>query len=77
MEKKGDIINQIAIISDLIEKANFERVSSTIIFELKDDVFIETFNYFRDKHGNKVRRPDITFTIVVGEVNIVFNKSSV
>ena len=34
MEKKGDILNQLAIISDLLEKVNVRVESKTIVFEL-------------------------------------------
>jgi hypothetical protein len=34
MEKKGDLFNQLAIISDLVERCNLVSVSSTIFFEL-------------------------------------------
>ena len=35
MEKKGDLLNQLAIISDLIEKVNIETKLSSLIFELE------------------------------------------
>jgi len=33
MEKKGDLLNQLAIISDLLEKVNAEIESQTIVLE--------------------------------------------
>jgi hypothetical protein len=77
MEKKGDIINQIAIISDLVEKMNLDKLSSTIIFDLEDSVFIDTFNYVNKKHNNKISKPEKTFTIKIGELDVIFNKNSV
>jgi hypothetical protein len=76
MEKKGDIINQIALISDLIEKMNLNKVTSTLIFDLKEDVFLETFDYVNKKHNNKMSKPEKVFTIKIGEVDIIFNKNS-
>lgn len=76
MEKKGEMINQIAIISDLIEKMNLEKISNTIIFELRDEVFNDTFNYVNNKHNNRMTKPDKTFTMKIGEVDIVFNRNS-
>ena len=35
MEKKGDILNQLAIISDLLEKINANTESKTIVLNLK------------------------------------------
>ena len=43
MEKKGDLLNQLAIISDLIEKVNLNVTNSTIVLELSDDEYIKTF----------------------------------
>jgi len=77
MQKKGDLINQIAIISDLIEKMNLDKESSTMVFDLKEDVFLSTFEYVNKKHNNRMSKPDKTFTIKIGEVDVIFNKSSV
>jgi hypothetical protein len=76
MEKKGDIINQIALISDLIEKMNLNKVTSTLIFDLEEEVFLETFDYVNKKHNNKMSKPGKIFTIKIGEVDIIFNKNS-
>ncbi len=77
MEKKGDLINQIAIISDLVEKMNLNKQSSTLVLDLKEDVFLSTFEYVNKKHSNRMPKPDKTFTIKIGELDIIFNKSSV
>lgn len=76
MEKKGDLINQIAIISDLVEKMNLEKNSSMIVFDLDDDVFLKTFDYVNKKHNNKMPKPEKTFTIKIGELDVIFNKNS-
>jgi hypothetical protein len=77
MEKRGDLINQIAIISDLVEKMNLEKNSSTIVFDLNDEEFLKTFEYVNKKHNNKMSKPEKTFTMKIGELDIVFNKNSV
>jgi hypothetical protein len=76
MQKKGDLINQIAIISDLIEKMNLDKESSTLVFDLKENVFLETFEYVNKKHDNMMPKPGKTFTIKIGEVDIIFNRNS-
>jgi hypothetical protein len=43
MEKKGEILNQLAIISDLLEKTNMQTKSSTIILELSKVEFERVF----------------------------------
>lgn len=77
MEKKGDLLNQLAIISDLVEKMNLTKQSSTIVFELESGVFESTFQYINKLQKNKMTKLDKTFTIKIGEVDIIFNKSSV
>lgn len=77
MERKGDLLNQLAIISDLIEKLSIERVSSTIVLELSKEEFNYSFDYIQKKYGRKTEKPEDTFSITIGFVDIVFNKNSV
>lgn len=76
MEKKGEILNQLAIISDLIEKANINTKSQTVILELDEENFISTFNKIQEKYGRKMDKPGSTFTIKIGTVDIIFNTSN-
>jgi len=77
MEKKGDLINQLAIISDLIEKMNLDTKSSTLVIELENDKFLQTFDYISKKQNGRMVKPDRTFTIKIGQIDIIFNRSSV
>ena len=77
MEKKGDLLNQLAIISDLLEKININVESSTIVLELSKPEFDNTFELIQKKYSMKMDKPKNTFTINLGVVNIVFNTSSV
>jgi CRP-like cAMP-binding protein len=76
MEKKGELLNQLAIISDLFEKANIETKSQTVILELDEKAFIETFNKIQEKYGRKMEKPNNTFTIRIGGLDIVFNTNN-
>jgi hypothetical protein len=77
MEKKGDLLNQLAIISDLLEKLNAETETRTIILELSEQDFIKTFETIQKKYGRKMDKPQNTFTINIGTVDIIFNTSNV
>ena len=77
MEKKGELLNQLAIISDLIEKMNIESKSQTLVFELSKMDFENTFELIQKKYGKKSEKPTDTFTITIGMVDIVFNTSNV
>ena len=77
MDKRGDILNQLAIISDLIEKLNLQSKTSTLIIELEKSEFERVFEYFNKKYDRRTDLPENTFTIKLGVVDIVFNTSSV
>jgi hypothetical protein len=77
MEKKGELLNQLAIISDLLEKLNTNTESTTIILNLKEEEFLRAFNVIQKKYGRSIEKPETTFTISIGEVDIVFNMNNV
>ncbi len=77
MEKKGDLLNQLAIISDLIEKVNTNAKSNTIVFEVSKSEFDSVFEYIEKKHNRKNEKPKDRFTITIGNVDIVFSTNSV
>jgi hypothetical protein len=77
MEKKGDVLNQLAIIVDLIEKVNLESTSKKLIFALDDGDFIEVFGYFEKKYSKRSEKVKDSFTITIGTVEILFNRSNV
>lgn len=77
MEKKGDLINQLAIVSDLLEKVNAEIESQTIVLELSKTEFNKVFKIIEKKYGKEMETPTDTFTINMGVVNIIFNTNNV
>ena len=77
MEKKGDLLNQLAIISDLIEKVNADIKSNTLVFEVSKTEFDNIFEYIEKKYNRKSEKPKDRFTITIGVVDIVFSTSSV
>jgi hypothetical protein len=77
MEKKGELLNQLAIICDLIEKLNSETESRTIVLEMNEEEFLKTFQTIQSKYGRKMEKPKDTFSIAIGMVDIVFNMSNV
>lgn len=77
MEKKGDFFNQIAIISDLLEKINLESESRTVILELKEDEFNRIYKLITDKTKQKISTVKNKFSITIGEISVIFSKSNV
>jgi hypothetical protein len=77
MEKKDEILNQLAKISDSIDKINVRTKSSTIILELSRMDFDNVYNEMVSKYGRRIEKPKDTFTITIGMVDFVFNTSNV
>jgi hypothetical protein len=76
MEKKGDIFNQLAIISDLLEKVNVDSKSQTLVLEVPENEFYRIYKMVESKGRFMSERPKNTFNIRIGDVNIVFNMSN-
>jgi hypothetical protein len=77
MSKKGNLLNQLAIISDLVEKLNAEIKSNTIVFEVSKLEFEKIFEYFEKKNNTKTESPKDKFTITIGSLDIVFSTNNV
>ncbi len=77
MEKKGDLLNQIAIISDLLEKINADTKSTTIVIELSKLEFERVFETIQKKYGRRMEKPTNSFSITLGLVDVIFNTSNV
>ena len=77
-EKKGDLLNQLAIISDLIEKVNVDTNNSTVLFEVNEDIYEESKEYLDTKYDQDIEDEDNgTFSIALGDVVFLFSKNSV
>ena len=77
MERKGDLFNQLAIISDLLEKANIESKNQVIVFELDREEFVRIYKLTQMKAKKSLEVPKTSFSLKIGNVDIVFNMSSV
>ena len=76
-EKKGDILNQLAIISDLLEKVNIEVKNTSVLLEVSDDEFDRIKNYISVKQKVDLEEDESIFSIVMGDIDFVFSKNSV
>ena len=77
IEKKGEILNQLAIIADLLEKMNLESQAKTLIIQLEKNEFERIYNLITIKKNGKTKMVKDTFSMSIGDVEIVFNTSSV
>lgn len=76
MEKKGDLLNQLAIICDLLEKINLETHSSVIIINLEKEEFDKTLNHLQKKYGEKIDNVKDRFTLSLGAIDVIFSTSN-
>jgi hypothetical protein len=77
MEKKGEILNQLAIISDLVERLNLESTTSTITLTLNEVEFNRVYKIIKEKTKDNMGEVKGSFAISIGEVDILFNMNSV
>ena len=77
MQKNGEIFNQLAMISDLLEKTNLVKLSQTIVLEINKNEFDRIYQMVKTKVKFVAEDPKDTFNIKIGNVNIVFNMNSV
>lgn len=76
-EKKGELLNQLAIICDLIEKANIklsDNGKSGLVFSLPEDEFSRIVKYFDEKSDHKQALQDkgTLFYVYMGDIQIMF-----
>lgn len=77
MQKNGEIFNQLAMISDLLEKTNLVKLSQTIVLEINKNEFDRIYQMVKTKVKFVAEDPKDTFNIKIGNVNIVFNMNNV
>ena len=76
MEKKDDLLNQLAVITDLIDKLDAKVQSPSIAFEVSKMEFERVFDEIQKKTGRKRVLPKNTFTISIGNTDIIFNTNN-
>jgi hypothetical protein len=77
MEKKGEILNQLALISDLLEKINLTSMGSTVVIELNKVEFEKIYKLITSKVNIASKDVNSKFSLRIGEIDFVFNKNNV
>lgn len=79
MEKRGSILTQLALISDLFERVNMSAPNVTTILMVEQKEFMRLFKLFSKKAHTKLEIINDTYTVKIGMVEYVFtlNKSNV
>ncbi len=77
-DKKGEILNQLALISDLLEKVNLKSENRTVFYEMDEDEYDRVYEYIKSKgDGEDMDEDSKTFTILIGDVSFMFSKNNV
>ena len=76
MEKKGEILNQLALISDLLEKINLTSNSKTVVIELSGVDFEKIYKLITSKVNIATKGVESKFSLRIGEIDFVFNRSN-
>lgn len=79
MENRGDLLEELALICDAIEKTSVQSKSYTLILEVSKVEFEKVFDYIqaRYKKSIEISMDKInSFSITIGVVDIVFNTSN-
>lgn len=77
MEKKGEILNQLALIADLLEKANIESTSTSVIFVLNEKDFNGMYEKITKKTKSDIpsENKETSFSVKIGDIEYVFGLS--
>jgi len=71
--KKGDILNQIAIISDLLEKMNLESTrETTVLINLDTKEYNRILKTIKEKTKAKMDTDDNRFIVHIGLISFIF-----
>lgn len=72
MEKTGNILTQLALISDLFERANMRTSNPVITLMVDQKEFTRLFKLFSKKANSKLEIINETFTVRIGMVKYLF-----
>lgn len=73
IEKRGEIMIQLAILADFIENLNLEATSKKVILDVAPKDFDKIKSHIEDKINTKTNIKN-SFTIDISDVSFVINK---
>ena len=74
--KKGEVLNQLAIISDLLENINLESTSKTVLIDMSKPEFDKIYQVAAEKTKLDIPINGNVFTIKIGEIDFVLSTNS-
>lgn len=76
MEKKVNLLNQLAQISDLIEKCGVVSPSQSVLFEVSKVEFEKIYDMVTKMTNISGETPNNTLNIKIGSVNFIFSTNN-
>lgn len=76
MEKKGDLLNQLALIADLIEKCDVVSPNQNVLFEISKVEFEKIYDIITKKTNVTGDMPNTMLNIKIGSVTFIFSTSN-
>ena len=77
MEKKDELLVDLAQVSDLLDKLKIKPKSKTVILEVGVEEYKKMFSTIQSKFVMNIELPEETFNVKVGDTDFIFNKNSV
>lgn len=77
MENKNNILNQLAVITDLMDKSEIKSLNSKVSFNLDKEDFDKIFVSLHDNNYRRMETPKESFIVRIGTVDFVFNMNNV
>lgn len=77
MENKSELLNKLAIITDLIERLEINSSINMVSFDLNTDDFNELYDSLGSNGSRRTERPKDRFKVDIGNVEFTFNKNNV
>jgi hypothetical protein len=72
----NDFFNQLALVVDAFEKCELKTLNKTLLFELEGDIYNELYRKTQLMVNDDSEEITTSFTIKIGEIDIVFNMSN-
>lgn len=74
---KNEILTNMALIADMIDKIGFKNISTNIIINTTPSDFDRLFDFFENRTNKLIEKPKTSFKVKIDNVEFEFNKNNV
>lgn len=72
----NDFFNQLGLVVDAFEKCDIKSLNKTLLFELDGDIYNEIYRKTQLMVNDDSEEITSSFTIKIGQIDVVFNMSN-